>query len=79
MITLPGNGRFDNGDARPNEDGDLVERGAYRRALRLVLDETTRRATIDWSYGAPEPGRSTSSAQPPGRRTGSTTAAVGSA
>lgn len=46
---------FDNGNARPNREGDPVEAGAYSRALRLVLDEGTRLAAVDWSYGAPRP------------------------
>jgi len=55
-----GNGRtelllFDNGNARPDDQGRPDERNAYSRALRLVIDETTMRAAIDWSFGAPEP------------------------
>jgi len=46
---------FDNGNVRPDAQGRPVEDDPYSRALRLIVDEATMRASIDWSVGEPAP------------------------
>lgn len=46
---------FDNGNVRADEQGNATYREEYSRAVTFRVDEAAMRASIVWSYGAPEP------------------------